>query len=338
MTHFARRFFIVLLLLVSLTGVGTVGYVVIEGVSLWDALYMSAITLTAVGYEEVFPLSEAGRTFTMLLLVGGLSWMGIWFAVITSFIVELDLLHVFRERRVMSAIKKMSDHIIICGAGRSGRQVAEELTAMGQPFVVIEKDADSVQRFYEFDPDATAIVGDATADHTLIEGGIARARGVIASTNADADNILICLSARELNPDVEIVARARNEDTIEKMYRAGANHVVSPVVSGAIQMASVVLRPGVLSFLDVATRSSGVSLRLEEATVGSKSKVVGGTLASARIRQETGLLVIAVRKVEADGERDFVFNPDADTRLDPGDQMIVLGRPDQVKTLKRYLS
>ena len=177
MRQFARRFVAVLLFLLALTGVGTVGYVLIEGVSFGDALDMAAITLTTVGFQEVFPLSPAGRGFTMFLLVGGFAWMGIWFAVITSLIVELDLAHVFRRRRVMKAISEMSGHVIVCGVGRSGRQVAEELTEMGQPFVVIEQDPAEVERFYESDPTAMVIVGNATADHTLQEAGISRACG-----------------------------------------------------------------------------------------------------------------------------------------------------------------
>lgn len=345
MRLFVRRFLALLAFMAFLTVAGTVGYMWIEGASFSDALYMAAITLTAVGFQEVFPLSQAGRVFTMFLLVGGFAWMGIWFALITSLIVELDLVHFFRKRRTMNAIKHMSDHIIICGAGRAGRQVAEELTALAQPFVIIEQNAKQVESFYEFDPDAMVVAGNAASDHVLLEAGVDRARGLIACTSADADNLFVCLSARELNPNLLIVARAHEQETIEKMYRAGANHVISPIVSGAIQMASVLVRPSVLSFLDVATRSSGISLRLEEATVGAKSRIAGGTLESARIPQQTGLLVIAVRKGGADargqgggGEGDFVFNPDAKTRLEVGDQVIVLGRPDQVKGLREYLA
>jgi voltage-gated potassium channel len=337
MRQFANRFLAVLLFLLALTFLGTAGYMWIEGASLGDALYMSAITLTAVGFQEVFPLSTAGRGFTMVLLVGGFAWMGIWFAVITSLIVELDLRQVFRKRRVMKAINEMSDHVIICGAGRTGRQVAEELTAMGQRFILIEQDADVAESFYEFDPDVKVVVGNATADHVLQEGGVSRACGLISCISADSDNLFVCLSARALNPELRIVVRAQDEETIEKMYRAGADHVVSPLVSGAIQMASVVVRPGVLSFLDVTTRSSGISLRLEEATVGDRSRLAGQALSDARIPQETGLLVIAVRKVGGNGEGDFVFNPDAETRLEPGDQVVVLGRPDQVSRLREYV-
>lgn len=342
MKPFVGRLLITLLLLVALTALGTLGYAAIEGATLWDSLYMAAITLTAVGYDEVIPLSQSGRLFTMGLLIGGLAWMGLWFALITSFIVELDLRQVFWKRRIMKSIEEMSEHIVICGAGRSGRQIAEELSAMGRPFVVIEQDPSQVEAFRELDPAGTVLAGNATMDRTLEEAGVERASGLISCLSHDTDNLFVCLSARHLNPDMVIVARAQDESTIPKMYRAGADHVVSPMVTGAIQMASVVLRPTVLSFLDVATQSSEISLRLEEATVGKKSRFAGGTLKSARIPQETGLLVVAVRKLNGDGGKDqeagFLFNPSGDTTLEPGDEVIVLGRTDQVEDLRSYLS
>lgn len=338
MKPFVGRFVGAILFLALLTLIGTVGYMSIEGATFSDALYMAAITLTAVGYSEVVPLSETGRAFTMGLLLGGFAWMGLWFALITSLIVELDLRQVLVKRRVMKTIEHMSDHVIICGAGRSGRQVAEELTAMGESYVIVEQDPTRVEEFREATPDVPVVHGNATADHTLEEAGIRKARGLISCITADTDNLFVCLSARDLNAELTIVARAQQEETISKMYRAGADHVVSPMVTGAIQMASVVLRPAVLSFLDVATTSSEISLRLEEAVVEEGSEVAGQSLEAAGIPQRTGLLVIAVRKTDHPGEGDFVFNPGGDTRLDPGDQVIVLGRPEQMKQLRTYLS
>ena len=337
MPDFLRRFAGALLALLALTVVGTVGYMIIEGWVWADAVYMTAITLTAVGYREVHPLSPLGRQFTMLLLLGGITWMGTWFAFLTSFIVELDLQNVFRERRVMKEIAGISDHVIICGAGRTGRQVAEELTAMGQEFVIIERNPERVEMFYEFDPDGHVLQADATVDQTLEDAGIQRARGLVASLSADTDNLFVCLSARDLNPDLVIVARASEEETMPKMYRAGANHVVSPNVSSALRMASVLLRPTVLSFLDVATRSPELSLRLEQATVTEGSRLAGLQLKDARIPEKTGLIIIAVRKADSDGGR-FVFNPVAETRLDPGDTLVVLGESDQVKDLRDYVA
>jgi len=336
MPSYIRRFVGVLLFLAGLTVAGVVGYMVVEGWSFYDALYMSAITLTAVGYQEVHPLSQAGRYLTMGLLLGGFTWMGVWFAFITSFVIELDLRNVFRTRKIMKAIESLSKHVIICGAGRTGRQVAEEFTAMGREHVVIEHDPERVEQFHAQHPDALVIQADATLDATLEQAGIARAQGLITSLSADTDNLFVCLSARDLNPDLVIVARAYEEGTMSKMYRAGADHVVSPNVSSAVRMASVMLRPSVLSFLDVATRSAELSLRLEEASVDEASPLSGMQLKEARIPEKTGLIVIAVRKVR-DGDGRFVFNPVAETRLEPGDDLIVLGSAEQLARLQTYL-
>lgn len=336
MRFFIPRFLATLAFFLAVGLIGTLGYMGIEGWSFGDSLYMTVITLTAVGYREVNPLSEAGRNFTMLILGVGITGMGVWFALITSLIVELDLKNVFRRRRTMKEIDQLSDHVIVCGAGRTGRQVVEELITLGYPFTVIERDPARVERLLELAPDALVVEGDATIDSNLEEAGIARAKGLIASLSGDTDNLFVTLSARDLNPDLMIVARAFEEVTISKLYRAGADHVVSPNVSSAVRMASVLLRPSVVSFVDIATQSSDVALRMEESSVAEDSPIAGCTLAEARIPQETGLIVIAVRK-RGHVRQDFVFNPSADTRLEAGDEVIVLGEPDQIEKLRSYV-
>lgn len=335
MKVFIPRFIAAIVVLASLSVVGTVGYIAIEGWSVLESLWMTAITLTAVGYSEVRPLSDAGRQFTMALLVGGITWMGVWFALITALLVELDLSNVLRRRRVMREIGKMEGHVIVCGVGRTGRQVVQELEEHGAPWLVIEKDPGRIEELLIDIPDAYPVEGDATHDQTLLEAGLERAQGLVTCLSADTDNLFVCLSARDLCPDLTIVSRAVDELTVDKLFRAGANHVVSPNVSGAIRMASVLLRPSVVSFLDIATRSSELSLRLEQSSIDPKSRLAGKTLAEARIPQETGLIVIALRKGE-DSDEDFLFNPVADTRLDPGDEMIVLGQEEQIERLREY--
>jgi len=321
--------------------IGTVGYRWIEGWPWDDSLYMTVITLTAVGYDEVHPLSDTGRAFTSFILFGGITGLGLWFAFLTSWIVELDLANVFRRRRTQKLISKMKNHIIVCGAGRTGNQVVEELLMAGESFVVIERDPEKARQIQELLPDLPVIEGDATLDHTLEEAGIHTARGLIACLSQDTDNLFLCVSARHQTKKLEIVARAYEEQTVPKLYRAGANHVVSPNASGAIRMASYMLRPVVVSFLDVATRSPDLTLRMEQETVLETSPHVGKTLADIRLPQYTGLIVIGLRKknpVGAEEEFDYVFNPQADTRLDPGDIMIVLGKPDQIERLRRFVN
>lgn len=337
MSIFLRRFLGALLVLLALITVGTLGYVAVEGVRLTDALYMTVITLTAVGYQEVFPLTPEGRSFTMGLLLAGISWMGIWFALITSFIVELDLTDALRRRRNMKSITDLTDHIIICGAGRTGRQVAQELETLTGDYVIIERDEHRIQEIREILPEALVLEGDATHDQVLLDAGLLRAHGLITCLSADTDNLFVCLSARDLAATIRIVARAYEEETMDKLYRAGADHVVSPNVSSAIRMASVLLRPSVVSFLDVATRSSELNLRMEQSTIGDGSPVAGKSLAEARIPQETGLIVIALRKKGGLGHG-FVFNPVATTRMEVGDEVIVLGQEDQISLLREYLA
>ncbi len=341
MRVYVTRFLGTALFFVSLLLVGTLGYMGIEAWSAGDSLYMTIITLTAVGYEEVHPLSPTGRIFTSLILAGGITGMGLWFAFLTSFIVELDLANVVRNRKMKKEIGKMKNHIIVCGAGRTGKQVVEELLTAGESFVVIERDRKMVEEMRELLPELLVIEGDATVDHFLEEAGIQEARGLISCLSADTDNLFVCLSARDLRKDIEIVARAYEEETVPKLYRAGANHVVSPNASGAIRMASFMLRPSVVSFLDVATRSPDLTLRLEQETVMASSPMAGQTLMDARIPQNTGLIVIALRKKNPEGaeeEYSYVYNPVANTRLEPEDIMIVLGSPEQIQKLRKFVN
>lgn len=336
MNVFSRRFASLLVFFMVLIAMGTVGYMFIEHWGFADALYMTVISITAVGYEEVHQLSRTGQNFTMLLLAGGITGVGVWFALITALIVESDLTNVLRERRNKRGIRTLNDHVVICGAGRTGRQVVEELVVAGQDFVVIERDQASIEVLRQSLPEVKVIHGDATLDQNLESANVESARALVAALNADADNLFVCLSARHLAPNLMIVARAHEEQSMEKMFRAGADRVVSPNVSSAIRMASFIVRPSVMSLLDVSTHSMDMSLRLEQARISDQSPVAGRTLKEAAIPQLTGLIVIAVEKRE-DGERRFLFNPVATTRLEPGDEMIVMGEPEQVEKLRNYV-
>jgi voltage-gated potassium channel len=335
MSTFLPRFFWTLVALATLGAVGTVGYIVIEGQSLGDALYMTAITVSAVGYQEVFELSPIGRTFTMLLLLGGITWLGFWFANLTSLFVELDLKDALRRRRTMKEVEKMRNHVIVCGGGRTGRQVAQELESMASEWVIVERNPETIEELKEYLPDAHIVEGDATHDHVLLEAGLLEAKGLVTCLSQDTDNLFVCLSARDLAAKLKIVARAYEEETIDKLYRAGADHVVSPKLSSAIRMASVLLRPSAVSFLDIATRSSHLEFRMEQMVVEADSRVAGMTLQKARIPQRTGLVVIALRKKGHPHE--FLFNPVADTRIEAEDEVIVLGTEEQIEQLREVV-
>lgn len=333
---FRRRFLGVIAFVLVLWTIGTIGYLQFPGWSFSDAAYMTVITLSAVGYEEVRPLNDAGRLLATCLLAGGITAMGLWFALITSAIVEMDLAHVFRTRRTMKSIENLKDHIIVCGAGRTGRQVVKELVANRTPYVVIEIDETRADLVRDLDSDALVVEDDATQDETLVAARIGQARGLVAALSADTDNLFVCLTARDLQPGLTIVARAFDEQTLDKLHRAGADHVVSPNITGGVRMASMLLRPQVMSFLDVVTRAEELSLRLEEVQVSEGSPLAGQHLADARIREKTGLIVIAIRHDEESRDGSFRYNPGPEESIRPLDTMIVLGEPEQVDRLRRF--
>lgn len=335
---FLKRFLAIVALVAVLLAAGTAGFLQFPGWSLSDALYMTVITLTAVGYQEVHPLTDAGRAFASLLLAGGITSMGLWFALLTSAIVEMDLGEVLRKRHKMNRLRELSNHVIVCGAGRTGRQVIRELVATDTPYVVIERDSGRAERIRELDDDALVLASDATRDESLGEAGIDRARGLVTALSADTDNLFVCLTARDRNPDLTIVARALDEDAPSKLYRAGADHCVSPNVTGGTRMASMLLRPEVMNFLDVVTGMGDMPLRLEEVEVPEASQLTDHSLAEAAIPQKTGLIVIAISHHEAQDEGRLVYNPGPDERIRPRDVLIVLGHPDQVDGLRSIVS
>lgn len=332
---FIRRFLFVVLFVAVLLVIGTLGFLQFPGWTLSDALYMTVTTLGAVGYQEVRPLTDAGRAFASVLLAGGITAMGFWFALITSAIVEMDLAQVFRTRTTMKRIQELTDHVIVCGAGRTGRQVIQELQASGVPYVVVEQDPDSARSVREdSDPDALVLESDATRDESLEEANIGEARGLVAALSADTDNLFVCLSARDMNPELTIVARARDEEARSKIQKAGADHCVSPDVTGGVRMASMLLRPQVMNFLDVVTGMDEMPLRLEEITVPEGSRLSDHSLAEAAIPRKTGLIVIAISHRKEDPEGQLVYNPGPEERITPGDVLIVLGHPEQVDELR----
>jgi len=332
---FAPRFAWASVYFVVVFALGTAGYMFIEHWPWFEAFYMAVTTTTSVGFMEVRPLTVPGRSFTMVLVVLGVTGLGIWWGLITALIVELDLLGLLRRRRVMNAIAHLHDHFILCGLGRMGRVVAEEMMRSEVPFVVIERDPARVDDLREEHPNLLAILEDATREASLEEAGIARARGLAACLHDDADNLLVCLTARGMRRDLTIVARADDEETIGKLRRAGASHSISPNVTGGVRMAATLIRPTVVSFLDV-TGGRDLALRMEEAEIPAGSQLVGRTLAEAQIPQQTGLMVIALRRR---GEVETInYNPGPDTRLDAGDIMLVLGRQEQVVGLRNYVA
>ncbi len=331
---FGQRFALAGAYFLAVFALGTVGYKLVEGWGWLEALYMSVTTITSVGFMEVRPLSPTGRTFTMALIALGVTGLGIWWALTTALIVELDLGGVLRRRKIMRTIEALDNHFIVCGVGRMGRVVVAEMVAAGHAFVVVENNRDQIATLHDSHPEALVIEGDATREQTLRNARVENALGLAACLAEDADNLLVCITARTLNPGLNTVARAYNEESVEKLRRAGADHIVSPNITGGIRMAFSLLRPHVVNFLDCVITEAGIELRLEQATIPSESHLVGRSLAEAQIPQRTGLVVLALRGEGQSGPP--LYNPGPETRLHAGDVMIVLGRSEQVQQLRDY--
>ena len=313
--------------------IGMVGFRAIEGWPWFDSFYMAVTTVSSVGYMEVHPLSVAGRTFAMFVIAMGVIGLGIWWALMTALIVELDLGGALRRRRKMKHMESLKDHYVVCGAGRVGRMVVREIKNAGLPLVVIEKDPERARQLEDEDGGVLVLNADSTKERVLSEARVETAKGLAACLADDGDNLLVCLTARHLNPGLATVARAFDEQSIERLSRAGADHVIAPTLTGGIRMASTLLRPHVVSFLDSAIVGPGMDLRLEEAMLPAGSPLAGRTLADVRIPQTTGLMVIALQK---HGYGEQTYNPGPQTVLSEGDVMIVLGQEDQVQKLRRY--
>lgn len=330
-----KRILTIALLLLVIFIFGMVGYMVVEGWGFLDSLYMTIITLTTVGFMEVKPLSEAGRYFTIILLIFGFSIILYGLGSITAFFVEGELMGILRRKRMKKQIDKLSDHYIICGAGKLGWHVIHEFVKTERAFVVVERGEEEITSIKDLKPDFFYIHGDASSDDILCQAGIKRAKGLIATFAEDKDNLFVVLTARSLNPHLRIVARATDEETVHKMYTAGADAVVSPHSIGGMRMASEMLRPAVVSFLDIMLRTKDKVLRIEEAVIESGSKFEGITLKEANIPQKTGLIVIAVKNRDS-GE--YVYNPGSDLTLKVNDVLIILGDMSQLGKLKELTS
>lgn len=308
---------------------GAVGYWVIEEWPFFDALYMSVTTLTTVGYREVHPLSDAGRAFTMVFVLGGVFTLFYTATEVVRAVVSGEIATVFGRQRMHWSLADMKDHLVVCGFGRMGRLVCEQFSALSLPFVVIERDASLLKEFRI--PNGIPLAGDATSDEVLRQAGVERARGLVSAAASDADNRYITMSARFLNEKLFIVARAEEEGAEKKLLRAGANRVVSPYVIGGHRVAQAVLRPNVMDFIELATRSEHLELQIEEAEVGTGSPLAGQTLAQSRLRRDFGIILVAIKK--ADGQ--MVFNPAAETVIHAGDLLITLGHRQQLDRLEQ---
>lgn len=326
--------FIAILMLVTL---GVIGYSMLEGWHWLDALYFTFITISTVGYNELYPMHPVGRMFTIVMILLSLFVIAMLSASVTSFLVRKEFAETFKRKKLRNMIRSLKNHTILCGAGQTGGTVIEEFRAAKKPLVVVEDSQEVVAWLQSQYPDLPVISGDATKDDILQEANIEKAKGLITALSEDAANLYVVISARVLNPDLTIVARAVDAHAASKMYKAGATHVISPNLTEARRMAAVMLRPTVVSFLDVMMHDQELDLRLEEVAVSKKSTFVGRTLRDMQIPQKTGLIVIAVKK-SGNGEPEFIYNPQSSTIIEAEDRLVVLGEAERVKTLEKLIS
>jgi voltage-gated potassium channel len=326
-----RLALIALAMVVTLSG-GTLGFVLIDHYPVFDAFYMTLTTVTTVGYGELHPLSRAGRVFNSFLILGGVLTMLLAIGAMTQIVIELELNQFFGKRRVKSMIDKLEGHIILCGFGRVGRGAADELRQFGIPFVIVDKNEDKVEQAMR--AGMLAVLADASRDETLLEVGIAKAKGLIASLASDADNLFVILTAKTLNPRLQLSARVAEETSEQKLRRAGADFVIAPYNSTGHRMAQAIIKPHVQQFLDFTTSNMGLDVGIEQVQVTEGSAFAGKTLAEMQVRRDLGVIVLAIRK--ADGQ--MFFNPPAEARISSGDHLIAMGEPQGLRRLEALLT
>jgi voltage-gated potassium channel len=327
-----RRLLYIALAIAAVLAVGTGGFVLLEDYPLFDAFYMSLITIATVGYSEIHPLSQTGRVFNSFLMFFGVGVMFLAIGAVTQSVIQLELGDVIGKRRMKRMIDKLDKHYLVCGFGRVGRGAAAEFQRAGVPFLVIDQDESKVDRAVR--TGYLAVVGDSTNDEVLKEGGIMRARGVVASLATDADNLFLVLSAKTLNPMVNVSARVNEEEAEQKLRRVGADVILRPYRMTGYRLAQSLLRPHVTEFLDFTTQNLGLDVSIEQVKVSGSSELAGKSLAQVQVRRELGVIVLAIRR--AGGQ--MLFNPPADAVIAAGDYLIAMGEAANLRQLERRVS
>jgi voltage-gated potassium channel len=323
-----RRLAFVAALILFTLATGTVGFRVIEGYPLFDAFYMTLITVSTVGYAEIHPLSHAGRIFNSFLIFFGVTTMFFAIGAMTQSIIELELGEYFGKRRTRRMIDNLENHFIICGYGRVGRSAANELQTSRVPFVIVDRNPERAEKAML--AGMLAVAADSTRDQTLRSVGVERARGLVSALATDADNLFVILSAKNLNPKLYVATRAGEEEAEDKLRRAGADAVFAPYTTAGYRLAQAVLRPHVFQFFDIATRSMGLDVNIEQVRVPESSEFASHSLEQTQIRRDLGVIVLAIRK--SDGR--MLFNPPAETVISTGDHLIVMGEPANLRLLE----
>ncbi|HDI78447.1 MAG TPA: potassium channel protein [Desulfobacteraceae bacterium] len=319
-----------LILLIIITA-GTSGYVIIEGWSALESFYMTIITISTVGFREVRELSSQGKIFTVFLIFFGMGVIAYILKNSAQLMIEAQIKYIIGRSRLEKRLKSLKDHYIICGFGRIGKVIVEELVYNKVPIAVIEGQKEVVEPLQDLE--IPFVLDDATNESALLKAGLERAKGLVAVVKSDADNLFIVMSARSLNPKLFILARAGDENTERKLLRAGADKVVSPYLIGGKKMAHTILRPAVADFIEFTTHERKMGLELEELKVGPASKIKGVTLIDSGIRKDMDVIIVAIKKMDGNMQ----FNPSPNTVIEEGDILIALGKRDDLNRLSKIL-
>jgi voltage-gated potassium channel len=332
MNRLTRRFSVIILAIVTTLLIGTVGFTLLEHYPPFDAFYMTLTTMTTVGYMEIHPLSKVGRVFNSFLIFFGVTTIFIAIGAMTQTIIEFEFGDAIGKRRNKRMIDKLKDHFIICGFGRVGRGAADELKHAGVPFVVVDINPERVERAML--AEMLAVNADSTRDETLRSVGIDRARGLVAALATDADNLFVLLSAKGLNSRIYVAARAAEEGAEQKMRRAGADAVFAPYSITGHRLAQSLLRPHVVQFLDFTTKDIGPDISLEQIRVSEASQVVSKSMKELQLGRDFGVIVMAIRT--NDGQ--MHFNPTAESTVQAGDHLIVMGSQEKLRALELLIA
>jgi voltage-gated potassium channel len=310
-----------------LTGIisfGTLGYYLLENMSLFESFYMTVITISTVGFSEIAPLSPASRAVTIVVIVLGIGVGTYTIGLIVRVFIEGELLRFFGRRKVQKIISDLKNHYIICGFGRIGRIICEELDADNMTFIVIDKDIELVKDMESFK--FLYLNMDASAEDALLKAGIMKAKGLVTAVSSDADNVFITLTAKGLRPDIFILARASEGKNEDKLLRSGATRVVTPYHIGGRRMAQVLKRPTVVDFLDIATMGNKLGLMMEEVTLNTNSRLVGKNLIESYLRRDFGIIIVGIKKPSGD----MIFNPVPSEKLEANDVLVVIGQKEDL--------
>ncbi|HER63230.1 MAG TPA: potassium channel protein [Desulfobacteraceae bacterium] len=321
---------VIILFFTAIMLVGTSGYMIFEDFSFWNSIYLTAMTITTVGYGDIVPVHPFGRVFTVFLVFTGVGFVLYTFSRLAEAMVEGGLRNILERRKMDKKVAQLRNHYIVCGYGRIGKVICQILKENKRPFVVIENDAEEIRTIEA--EGFFALLGEAADDEILIKAGIKEARGLIGVVSTDADNVFITLTARGLNPGLFILTRssgAPGSDT--KLLRAGASKVISPYYIGARRMAQLVVRPTVIDFIDLTMHAGELGLRMEEMLISEKASFVNKNLMESGIRKKYDIIVVAIKR---QGD-EMLFNPKPDTVILPGDILIVLGEHGQISALEK---